>query len=102
MPTPSEIKSKAKKINEANSDLSKGKDRCQGYVYNSTSWWQSEAGKALRSQYSEIQVDVMKMLSKISNLENCTTRLASNVQRADDERRKAEEQKRLALAAKKK
>lgn len=103
MPTPSEIQRKAKRINSVNDDFCRGKDRCQGYAYNSSSWWEGEPGKVLRSEYTDIQVDITKLLTNISRLESCINKLAGKVQRAEDERRrKAEEQRRLALAAKNK
>lgn len=101
MPTPGEIQKKAKRINSVNDDFCRGKDRCQGYVYNSSSWWEGEAGKVLRSEYTDIQIDITKLLTKMSKLESCINKLADKVRQADDERRsKKEEQRRLALAAK--
>ncbi|MDA8233312.1 MAG: WXG100 family type VII secretion target [Clostridia bacterium] len=99
MPTPSEIRRKAKRINTVNDELRRAKDRCQGYTYNSSSWWQSDAGKTLRSEYSEIQVVINKLLSKMSRLEASTNNLARYVQQADYERRrKAEEPTRSVFA----
>ncbi len=103
MPTPGEIQRKAKNVNSVNNDFCRAKDRCQGYTYNSSSWWNSESGKELRSQYSEIQVDITKLLTNMNRLESSLNKLANNVQQADDERRRrAEEQRRQAFAVKKK
>lgn len=99
MPTPSAIQRKAQRINAVSDDFCRGKDRCQGCVSNSGTWWQSEAGKELRSQYSEIQDDLAGLLAKLDRLENCTKRLAGNVQRAIDERRRRAEARRRAASA---
>ncbi len=103
MPTPSEVQRKAIRVNSVYDELCRGKDRCQGYAYNSSDWWQSEAGKALRSQYSEIQADITRLISKLGTVVSSIKRLSTNIQNADDERRrKAEELKRQALNTKKK
>lgn len=88
MPTPSEINRKARNVNSVKDDLSSSLNRCQGCTYNSASWWQNEAGKVLRSEYSEIQADVSRFFSRLSTLESQTHRLADNVQEALDERRR--------------
>lgn len=103
MPTPSEIQKKARRINTVSDSFCRSKDRCQGYVYNSSSWWMGEAGQVLRSEYSDIEVDINRILRKMGELENCISNLSGRVRQADDERRRrVEELKRLALAANKK
>jgi uncharacterized protein YukE len=87
MPSPSQIQRKTVKINNVNVEISRGKDRCQRYTYNSTSWWQSEAGKELRSRYSGIQAKIAKLMYLMDGLENSTRRLSDRVERAREERR---------------
>jgi hypothetical protein len=103
MATPIEIKNKVRSINADNQDICTGKDRCQGYTNNSTSWWISDAGKVLRSQYSGIHTEIGRLMTKISSLENRTSSLSGNVQRAESERLlRAEAQKKKPSSANKK
>jgi len=103
MPAPGDIKRKAIRVKSINEKLSKGRDRCQGYTYNSSLWWKNEAGKTLRSEYSDIQADITTLLTSMSKLEGCINKLADKVQQAIDERKsRTEKQKPLALAVKKK
>lgn len=87
MSSPSQIQRKTVKINTVNHEICRGKDRCQRYTYNSTSWWQSDAGKVLRSQYSRIQDKLVRIMYQMDGLENRTRRLSDKVERARDERR---------------
>jgi uncharacterized protein YukE len=83
----SKIRKDVAKINSLNSDFSRARSRCQGFVNESYSWWKGEAGKVLREEYKEIDTDIAKIILKMKSLESCTRRLANNVQRADDNKK---------------
>lgn len=102
MPAPDDIKRKAKRVKSINEKFFMGKDRCQMHTYNSSSWWKSEAGKALRSEYSDIQADMTKLISSISKLEVCINKLADKVQQAIDERKIRTERRKTLETDKKK
>jgi uncharacterized protein YukE len=100
MPTPYEVKSKARKIYDVRYEFSKSKDCCNDYVSDSYLWWKGVSGDTLRSEYKEIQVGISKLIDKMKSLENFTDRLSRNIQDADDERRRRqEEQRKLAISA---
>ncbi|MGF7046941.1 WXG100 family type VII secretion target [Paenibacillus sp. DS2015] len=115
MPTTTEINSMAKKVSEMKSNISNESNRLHGQVDNSSTWWQGEAGKTLRSDYNKIRTEIKTLINKMDKLYNHTISFSKKVQQAAEDKRKADavaaakalaaqatvEQKRLASAMKK-
>lgn len=74
-------------VRSVSDSFDRGKARCQGHTYNSSSWWTGEAGKVLRSEYSDIEVEINNLVRQMSELEKCIRKLSGDVQRADNERK---------------
>lgn len=96
MPTQSEILRKSSQVVDGRNNILNGKNRCSGYVNNSTTWWTGETGKALRGEYKAIESDITAMLEKMRKLSVSINSLASKVQQADNERQiKLQQQQQL-------
>lgn len=97
MYTPSDIRSTARKINDAESDLRSSENRFRQEVLNINRWWDGNASDSFVRGYNELGSELNRLYSAINNLETGLKKLASEVQRADDERRRREEKRRLEM-----
>ena len=88
MYTPSDINSVAKKINSMENDIKSSEGKFSAEVGASGQWWMGEASKAFMNEYNEIRQDMKTLFLGINSLEQGLRKLASNVQQADDERRR--------------
>ncbi len=91
MSVPSQIRSKAARINIFYNRLRQTKDRCHGFACDSTSWWQGGGGNKQRSKYREIEAEISKFSRVLNKLEYSTRSLSYKVQQARDERRRKEQ-----------
>ncbi len=88
MSVPSQIRSKAARINIFYYSLRQAKDRCHGFACDSTSWWQGTGGNKQRSKYREIETEMSELLRALDKLEYSTRSLSYKVQQVRDERRR--------------
>ena len=88
MYTPSEINAMAKKINMMENDIKSNESKFNGEVGASRQWWNGKASEAFADEYKEIQQGIKTLYSGINNLEKGLRKLATNVQQADEERRR--------------
>jgi WXG100 family type VII secretion target len=94
MPTPWEIRRKVSEVESAKEDVRRSLDQYYRLVSSTKTWWQGEAGNVFRQEYEEIKTEVNKLTGKMENLKGRMNTLASEVERADEQRR-IEEQKRM-------
>ena len=89
MATPSQIRSKVMRINTFYNRLRQAKDRCRGFAHASTTWWQGDGGSEQRSEYREIEDKISRFSRVLYTLEKSIPKLADEVQKAINERRRA-------------
>ena len=97
MSTPAYIKNIARKINDIECDLNNSERKFRQEMENIDRWWSGDAGKSMAKSYLDSKREYNNLYSAIDNLESELRRLASEVDQADDERRRKEAQRRLDL-----
>lgn len=92
--TPYEIQNSAARIHNEKSEMQSSESKFRNELEDLNSWWQGDASKAFAQGYFEERNEINRLFSGIGNLEDGLRRLATEVQRADDERRRKAEAER--------
>ncbi|WP_164515192.1 WXG100 family type VII secretion target [Paenibacillus lentus] len=98
MSTPSAISGTARNIRNELADVKREEFRLQAELAGVTSWWKGNAGKALTDSYrSQTRNDLNRLYREVEDLQSGLERLASEVRRADEQRRIEAREKALRL-----
>lgn len=87
MHTLSEIKNTARRIYNEGYDLRIYENTFRRQIEEVPLWWCGYAAKSFAQGYREVEYAIKRLYTGLNDLENGLHRLASEVQRADDERR---------------
>ncbi len=100
MYTPGDIQNAAGRIYNERAELRGRENGFKGELGSISGWWQGGACKSFVQGCTEMGYETGRIYSDINELELGLKRLAREVQRADEERRRREAEKRLMQQAK--
>jgi uncharacterized protein YukE len=95
MYTPSDIRRTARKINDTERDLRSSENNFIREIININRWWSGKASDSFVRGCNKVGSEINLLYSAICDLETGLRKLASEVERADDERKRIQEKKRL-------
>lgn len=94
--SPSEIRGNASQIHRLTNEVNSTSKKLQSDYTQSSSYWTGTASKAFQSEYNALDSEMKNLLRMLDRLEGGVQRVASEVNRAEQER---EEKRRLAEKA---
>jgi uncharacterized protein YukE len=97
MYSPCEIQYAAGRIQDEKYDLNNNENSYYAQAKDGSDWWQGTAYSSFIEGYTQIQQEVKRLYNKIDDLDTSMGYLATDVQRAEDERRIREEIERRRL-----
>ncbi|WP_055109376.1 WXG100 family type VII secretion target [Paenibacillus ihumii] len=98
MSTPSAISGTARNIRNELGEVKREEGRLQAELAGVSSWWKGSAGKALTDSYqSQTRNELGRLYAEIENLQSGLERLATEVHRAEEQRRIEAQQKAMQL-----
>lgn len=84
----SEIRSAARRTSQGESDLRRTEQQITSYIQETSSWWKGKAGSRFKDGYNDsTRPEMTSMYAEIRAIESALTRLAREVEIADEQRR---------------
>ncbi|TYQ16032.1 UNVERIFIED_CONTAM: hypothetical protein Cloal_2534 [Acetivibrio alkalicellulosi] len=88
MSTPGAILNTVRRIDDNQTILKRKESGFKVEIKDGRNWWEGNAYKSLESSFIEIEKETSKIYNGINNLKSELKRLSSDVQRAEEEKRR--------------